>query len=152
MSVSLDEVVGRFRKISSREKKIAFACTTIQDFRNDSLDPIIADKFLAEILPFMEKNSVLTNQNDEWIGALIGIAQDHASLYNPENTEEYSFSYHDSYEKALFAILSMVETTSALTFFMKAMKRLSLTNALVDSFGVTLVNDISYHSQVDNVK
>jgi hypothetical protein len=146
MSVSLEEFVKRFRKTSSREDKIAFACATIQDFRDESVDPNLADKFLDEILPYAEINNV--NQNDEFIGAILGIIQDHARFSDPENTEEYSFSYHDSYEKAIFVILSMVEKNSDLNFFMKAMKRLSLSDVLVDSFAVTLVNDISYHSQV----
>jgi hypothetical protein len=146
MPASLEELIKRFRKISSKEDKIAFACLTIQDFRDEALDPNVADKFLDEILPYTEGNNV--NQNDEWIGAVLGIIQDHAKFSDPEYTEEYSFSYHDSYEKAIFVILSMVEKSSDLNYFMKAIKRLSLSDVLADSFGVLLKNDISYHSQV----
>ena len=96
----------------------------------------------------MEANLDYVNRHDESIRALIGIIEDHAASRCDKSIREYSFSYHDSYEKAIFIILSMVETSSVLKGFMVAVNRLNLADILVQSFGKILIIDISYATQV----
>lgn len=110
--------------------------------------PAIADKFLSAVLPFMEANLEFSESYDEWISALVGIIEDYAASRRNIGTRRFSFCYHDSYEKAIFVILSMVETSKVLRSFVAALTKLELNQTLVKSFSEILLNDISYATQV----
>jgi hypothetical protein len=109
---------------------------------------MVADNFLAAVLPFMEANLEFSESHDEWISALVGIIQDYAASRRQSTTREYSFCYHDSYEKAIFVILSMVETSKVLKSFLAALNKLYLIKTVVKSLSDVLQNDISYATQV----
>lgn len=145
-------LIRKFRSISSNNEKLAFTCETIQRFRGDTVnhDPAQADDFLSAVLPFIEANLDFVSSHDEWIAALIGIIEDHAASGYYETNKLYSYCFHDSYEKAIFIILSMVETSAVLKRFTTALNRLRLTNKLVESIGKIIVSDISYATQVKN--
>ena len=143
-------LIRKFRSISSNNEKLAFTCETIQSFRKDSVtyNPAQADDFLSAVLPFIETNLDFVSSHDEWIAALVGIIEDHAASGYNESIKQYSFCFHDSYEKAIFIILSMVETSAVLKRFTTALNRLRLIDSLVVSLGKVIVSDISYATQV----
>lgn len=145
-----DLLIQKFNEISSKKEKLLFTSKTIQSFRNDKnmVNPIMADKFLAAVLPFMETNLEFSESYDEWIKALVGIIEDYAASSRYGSAREYSFCYHDSYEKAIFVILSMVETSKVLKCFVAALNKLLLMKRVVKSLSEVLQNDISYATQV----
>lgn len=150
LAVSNSYIIQQFKAIASKTEKFDFVCASIQSYREKStnVSPSQADDFLCAVLPFMEANLDYVNHHDESIRVLIGIIQDHAASRYDKSDREYSFSYHDSYEKAIFIVLSMVETSSVLKGFMAAVNRLNLADVLVQSFGKVLIVDISYATQV----
>jgi hypothetical protein len=143
-------LIKKLQRTVSKKEKLSFACSTLEDFRGNGseADAAIADDFLTAVVEFTESNLEFAIRNDGWIGALIGIIEDHAASSRPSNSKQHCFSYHDSYEKAIFSVLNMVETSSFLKEFLGTLDRLGLTDTLVQSFGVILVNDISYATQV----
>jgi hypothetical protein len=143
-------LIQKFNDISSKKNKLFFTCRTIQKLRTDdnTVHPMVADNFLAAVLPFMEANLEFSESCDEWISALVGIIQDYAASRSQSTTREYSFCYHDSYEKAIFVILSMVETSKVLKSFVAALNKLHLIKTVVKSLCDVLQNDISYATQV----
>jgi hypothetical protein len=143
-------LIQKFNGISSKKNKLLFICRTLQNFRRDEylVNPMIADNFLAAVLPFMETNLEFSESYDEWISALVGIIEDYAASRRHGTIREYSFCYHDSYEKAIFVILSMVETSKVLKIFVAALNKLHLIKTLVKSLSEVLQNDISYATQV----
>ena len=147
---SNNNLIQQFKAITSKTEKFEFVCASIQSYREKSshVSPSQADDFLCAVLPFMEANIDFVNRHDETVRVLIGIIQDHAASRYDKSVREYSFSYHDSYEKAIFIVLSMVETSSVLKGFMAAVNRLNLVDTLVQSFGKVLIIDISYATQV----
>ena len=150
LAVSNSYLIQQFKAIASKTEKFEFVCASIQSYREKSthVSPSQADDFLCAVLPFMEANLDYVNHHDESIRVLIGIIEDHAASRYDKSNREYSFSYHDSYEKAIFIVLSMVETSSVLKGFMAAVNRLNLADVLVQSFGKVLIVDISYATQV----
>ena len=153
MSGQIDGVhaaIEKFKSISSKKDRILYACSVIEGFRGHGkqVNPAHADEFLTAVLPFMESNLNFANSHDEWITALVGIIEDHAASSCSDNVREYSYCFHDSYEKAIFVVLSIVETSQVLKNFMGVLERLRLFDALVKSIGTILVNDISYATQV----
>lgn len=145
-------LIQKFNDISSKKEKLLFTSRTIQSFRNNEsmVHPMIADKFFAAVLPFMEANLEFSESYDEWIKALVGIIEDYAASSRYGTTREFSFCYHDSYEKAIFVILSMVETSKNLKSFVAALNQLLLMETVVKSLSEVLQNDISYATQVRN--
>jgi hypothetical protein len=142
-------LIQKFNDISSKKKKLLFTCRTIQKFRTENtIHPMVADSFLAAVLPFMEANLEFSESYDEWISALVGIIEDYAVSSRHGTTKEYSFCYHDSYEKAIFVILSMVETSKVLKSFVAALNKLHLIKTVVKSLSDVLQSDISYATQV----
>ena len=144
------DLIEKFKIINSKKEKVLYVCSTIQGFRGhgNHVNSAHADEFLNAVLPFMESNLDFANMHDEWISALVGIIGDHAASSSIDCIEEYSYRYHDSYEKAVFVVLTMVETSQVLKNFMSSLMRLGLTDILVEAFGAILVRDISYATQV----
>ena len=147
---SVYSLIEKFKIISSKKEKLSYICRVIQEFRvNESqVNPAYADEFLNVVLPFVESNLDSVSSDDEWIGALVGIITDHAASRHVDNLRKYSYCYHDSYEKAIFVVLSMVETTQLLRCFMDALVKLGLADSLLKSLSTILIKDISYATQV----
>ena len=143
-------LIEEFKIISSKKEKLSYICRVIQEFRVDGSqgNPAHADEFLNVVLPFVESNLDSVCSDNDWIGALVGIITDHAASRHVENIKEYSYQYHDSYEKAIFVVLSMVETTQLLMSFMDALVKLELEDSLIESLSTILIKDISYATQV----
>ena len=143
-------LIEEFKIISSKKEKLSYICRVIQEFRVDGSqgNPAHADEFLNVVLPFVESNLDSVCSDNDWIGALVGIITDHAASRHVENIKEYSYQYHDSYEKAIFVVLSMVETTQLLMSFMDALVKLELADSLIESLCTILIKDISYATQV----
>lgn len=143
-------LINKFKSISSKKEKLLYICSVVQGFRGhgDHVNPAHADEFLNAVLPFTELNLDFANSHDEWVAALVGIIADHSASRHVDNVKEFSYCYHDSYEKAIFVVLSMVETTQLLKTFVGALEKLRLADLLVESLSMILVKDISYATQV----
>jgi hypothetical protein len=119
-------------------------------FGDAKIDSSAAEAILEEGCAVLETDPASGSLCDTWIGSLIVIIYDYWESSTID--ENISYRYHESYERATYALICMMSTTKVARQTISTIIRLRLLGELTRVLGEIVLDDISYITQVSIIK